>query len=795
MAPINTKRTRSERVASLQMEPSELSTWLRDLLTGAVLLRIGSAFLAAVAILLIQRGWEPAFSFREGDIPQRAIVARVPFDLVDVAKTAVLRDQQRRDSLCYYENHLLPQSPLSTLSQLQSDIKQQLLLLLGDQPYADLSDEQKASLARFLPKSGSEQVLAPEDALRALRSVLTPTGQSEKFDEALRSILNPIAEYGILKSLGHDTDQGNQRSIKVIPTGQPKNDAVVDVTKVRFAEVSAELPQKTQDAFQAAFTNPDSAILAKMVANFLIPGLEKIASGPTLVYRQDLSEEARKRAEASVEDAIISYSPMVSTLARPGQPMSSENDIPLLRAEHDAWIKQLSWGETVTHGFAFLGMVMAMYMLCGFYIYFQFDRTLITDPIKLTRLLGLVVVVFLLCRLTTPDPWRAEVVPIVLCAMTATIAFGKQVALLITCCLALCFTLSSGYDMAQFVMLCSGACASALLLGRIRTRTKLIYVGLGAGIVVAATHFGADMVIGRLHVVSETLSDSTTMTSATWLRLLPGLSLESIRLGGVTLLAGALMTGLLPFVERIFGVQTDLSLLELGDASHPLLRQLAQRAPGTYNHSINVAAIAEAAADSIGAHGLLTRVGAYFHDIGKMFKPNYFVENQGQAGNCHDTLQPAMSTLVIIAHVKDGADLARQHHLPKPITDFIEQHHGTTLVEHFYREATKRSQSDPNKEEVSETSFRYPGPKPQTREAAVLMLADSVESASRSLVEPTSSRLQNLVDQLAMKKLLDGQFDECGLTLQQLDLVKNSLVKSLTAIYHGRVKYTGQQTA
>ncbi len=792
MAPINTKRTRSERVASLQMEPSELSTWLRDMLTGAVLLRIALAFVAAIAILLIQRGWQPAFSFREGDIPQRAIVARVPFDMVDVTKTAVLRDQQRRDSLCYYENHLLPHSPLSPLSQLQSDLKQQVLLLLGDQPYSEFSEEQKGALKRFLPKIGSEQVLAPEDALRALRNVLTATGQSEKFDEALRSILNPIADTGILKSLGHDTDQGNQRSIKVFPTGQPKNDAVVDVTKARFAEVSAELPQKIQDAFQAAFTNPDSAILARMVANFLIPGLEKIASGPTLVYRQDLSEESRKKAEASVEDAIISYSPMVSTLARPGQPMSSENDIPLLRAEHDAWIKQLSLGETFTHGLAFLGMVMAMYLLCGFYIYYQFDRTIITDSAKLTRLLGLVVVVYFLCQLTTPDPWRAEVVPIVLCAMTATIAFGKQVALLITCCLAICFTLSSGYDMAQFVMLSSGACASALLVGRIRTRTKLIYVGLGAGLVVAATHFGADMVIGRLHVVSETSLEASPVT---WLRLLPALSIESIRLGGVTLLAGALMTGLLPFVERIFGVQTDLSLLELGDASHPLLRQLAQRAPGTYNHSINVAAIAEAAADSIGAHGLLTRVGAYFHDIGKMFKPNYFVENQGQAGNCHDTLQPAMSTLVIIAHVKDGADLARQHHLPKPITDFIEQHHGTTLVEHFYREATKRSQTDPNKEEVSETSFRYPGPKPQTREAAVLMLADSVESASRSLVEPTSSRLQNLVDQLAMKKLLDGQFDECGLTLQQLDLVKNSLVKSLTAIYHGRVKYTGQQTA
>jgi hypothetical protein len=139
--------------------------------------------------------------------------------------------------------------------------------------------------------------------------------------------------------------------------------------------------------------------------------------------------------------------------------------------------------------------------------------------------------------------------------------------------------------------------------------------------------------------------------------------------------------------------------------------------------------------------------------------------------------------------------LARQHHLPKRIVDFIEQHHGTTLVEYFFREASKRSQEAANKEEVSETAFRYPGPKPQTREAAVLMLADSVESASRTLVEPNAARLQSLVDKIAMKKLLDGQFDECGLTLQQLEQVKSSLVKSLTAIYHGRVKYSGQATA
>ena len=271
---------------------------------------------------------------------------------------------------------------------------------------------------------------------------------------------------------------------------------------------------------------------------------------------------------------------------------------------------------------------------------------------------------------------------------------------------------------------------------------------------------------------------------------------DALRFGLWSLFAASLMSGgLLPFVERLFGVQTDLSLLELGDISHPLLQELVRRAPGTYNHSINVASIAEAAAESIGAEGLLVRVGAYFHDIGKMLKPGYFVENQGQDANRHDSLVPAMSTLIIIAHIKDGADLARQHHLPEPIIDFIQQHHGTTLVEYFYRRANERSEADPDGGEVDESAFRYPGPKPQTKEAAVLMLADAVEGASRALVEPTPARIESLVHEIAMKRLLDGQFDECGLTLQELATIEDSLVKSLTAVYHGRVKYPGPKTA
>jgi cyclic-di-AMP phosphodiesterase PgpH len=326
-----------------------------------------------------------------------------------------------------------------------------------------------------------------------------------------------------------------------------------------------------------------------------------------------------------------------------------------------------------------------------------------------------------------------------------------------------------------------------MMLKSIRTRSKLLYVGIFSGAVVLLTTIGVGTLLGR-PLFPDSLADGTIYY--------PRTLIDALRFGLWAVIAGSLMTCLLPFIEKLFDVQTDISLIELGDPAHPLLQELIRRAPGTYNHSITVASLAEAAAESIGARGLLVRVGAYFHDIGKMLKPGYFIENQSQGVNRHESLVPAMSTLVIIAHVKDGADLARQHHLPERIIDFIQQHHGTTLVEYFYRRANEqREADDPNGSEVDESAFRYPGPKPQSKEAGVMMLADAVESASRVLVEPTPARIESLVSELAMKRLLDGQFDECGLTLQEVRTIQESLVKSLTAVYHGRVKYPGQRTA
>jgi putative nucleotidyltransferase with HDIG domain len=313
-------------------------------------------------------------------------------------------------------------------------------------------------------------------------------------------------------------------------------------------------------------------------------------------------------------------------------------------------------------------------------------------------------------------------------------------------------------------------------------------------------------------------------------------------------------------------VVTDISLLELADVSHPLLQELLRRAPGTYTHSMTVATLAEAAAERIGANPLLCRVGSCFHDIGKMLKPHYFVENQ-TGENRHAALTPAMSALIIIGHVKDGVALAQQYRLPKPILDIIEQHHGTTLVEYFYRQALRKLQdqsagekeplagqteksvpdnatsenpapdkvltdsssapsasfappsngqdlpsplgeaqraqgnlSEPQSDtlrvsQVLESNFRYPGPKPQTREAGIVMLADAVEGAARALHDPSPGSLQKLVREIVLKRLLEGQFDESGLTLTDLRHIEESLCKGLVALYHARVKYPETKSA
>jgi putative nucleotidyltransferase with HDIG domain len=256
-------------------------------------------------------------------------------------------------------------------------------------------------------------------------------------------------------------------------------------------------------------------------------------------------------------------------------------------------------------------------------------------------------------------------------------------------------------------------------------------------------------------------------------------------MGGIFSSLTAMM--LIPLLESTFNYTTDVKLLELSNLNHPLLKEMIVKAPGTYHHSMMVGSMVEAASEEIGANPLLGKVMCYYHDIGKLEHPNYFIENQKQGHNPHDNISPYMSKTLLIAHVKDGVEMGMDHKLGAPIIDGIIQHHGTTLISYFFNKAIDQKTDD--EPDVGEEEFRYPGPKPQFREAALCMLADSIEAAARSLDEPTPVRLQNIVRNIIQRKFMDGQLDECNLTLRDLSRVEAAFVKILIGIYHQRIDY------
>jgi putative nucleotidyltransferase with HDIG domain len=293
--------------------------------------------------------------------------------------------------------------------------------------------------------------------------------------------------------------------------------------------------------------------------------------------------------------------------------------------------------------------------------------------------------------------------------------------------------------------------------------------------------------IGVLLVTSFALSQSFGLQAIDWKSLLVSALLAL--LSGV--LSAVITSASIPILEAIFGYTTSLKLLELSNFNHPLLHSLMMKAPGTYHHSVIVGTLAEIAADRVKANSLLARVSAYYHDIGKMGKPLYFIENQNPNQNPHDHLSPAMSAKILFSHVKNGVRLGRSHNLGAAITHIIEQHHGTTLVSYFFNKAKKSEK--PDLDPVNEADFRYPGPKPQTREAAIVMVADACEAATRSIADPTPAKIQNMVRNIINKRFLDSQFDQCDLTLSDLNTIEESFTRTLVSLYHHRIEYPGQR--
>ena len=425
----------------------------------------------------------------------------------------------------------------------------------------------------------------------------------------------------------------------------------------------------------------------------------------------------------------------------------------------------LPWPQIVS-----LGVIVSLIAIgAAMYIY-AYQPRIIARPIRAVALATLFWLLLTATRfLSLSERWMYLATgTAVACAIVLTIAYDQRFAIGMTMFYAIlaCFAVGKIATVELFLTMMVGIMVCCFNLREIRTRKKLIEVSIFATIAVFVTALALGVI--------QTLPFRQTLFQS-------GLA------GGATFGVGVVLQAFLPIIESAFGIATSMTLLDYSDANQPLLRKLALDAPGTFSHSLLIGSIAESAAEAIGANGLLCRVGAYYHDIGKINKPTYFVENQMGLANRHEQLSPAMSQLVIVGHVKDGIEIAKEFGLPAVLRQFIETHHGTTLMEYFYNEARKKQ--DERQTPVSESEFRYPGPKPRSKEAAIVMLADAAESAARTLTEATPTKIEAMVHHIAMKRLQDGQFDECELTLRELSRIEAGLSKSLAAHHHGRIAY------
>lgn len=511
---------------------------------------------------------------------------------------------------------------------------------------------------------------------------------------------------------------------------------------------------------------PEQGALAAEIANVLIE--------PNLTFNKRASEEQKEIIRKQVEP--------VKVLIQKGEMIVREGE--RVQEEHLQKLRALKITSSQSNLWVTAGMLLLVSLVfLGFYLYikkfqqelgFNSQQVLLFSSIFLVCTLIYRIFYYLVKVLSSQTTSLSlsslqYCLPLALGGVLLAILFNIRLAIVGSVITGIFATIIVGGSFYYFIFSLAGAVVGAFSLTKYEQRTALIRSGL---LIALANVY----VVITINLLQQRLSTESFLYDL-------GMSFTS----GILVIIFA--SGILPPLEHFFGKTTDIKLIELSNLSHPALKQLIISAPGTYHHSIMVGSMAEAAAEAIGVNPLLSRVSAYFHDIGKVNKPAYFIENQMDSENRHDRLAPSMSSLILMSHLKEGLEMAQRYKLPAPIIDILRQHHGTSLITFFYQKA--RSQLKPNLEEINEADYRYPGPKPQTKEAAIVMLADAVEAASRTLTDATPARVQGLVQRIINNIFIDGQLDECNLTLKDLHSIAKSFVHILTAVFHHRVDYPG----
>lgn len=493
--------------------------------------------------------------------------------------------------------------------------------------------------------------------------------------------------------------------------------------------------------------------------------LGKVALEPTLYYDAEKTDELKKLAEANVQKVEIIEGGVIV------------EDGELITTKKYSILKSLGMVENTFSFRPYIGLALFVLVVISslYYFFYTLEVTeerkqnyLILTSIVFVISLLIMKIVGLIEQLEIND--IAFIFPAAFTGMILRILLNERIAMMMVFILSACssivfhqqFSGSIDIEIAIYTLF-SGVSGILFLVSR-NQRSNI----LRAGIYVALVNI---LILGFLILLSGTSYSNSEYVYYLVFALVSGIG------------SSILTIGFLPFFEAGFGILSSMRLVELSSPTQPLLKKLLTDAPGTYHHSVMVANLAESACESIGANGLLARVGCYYHDVGKSKRPHFFIENQLNMENPHDRVSPETSRDVIISHASDGADMLRKHKLPKEIVDIAEQHHGTTLLKFFYYKAKEQGK------DVKEEEYRYPGPKPQTREAAIISIADSVEAAVRSKKSPTQGEIQQLVHSIVQDRLQDGQFNECDISLKQLETVKKSLCETLNGIFHPRIEY------
>lgn len=516
---------------------------------------------------------------------------------------------------------------------------------------------------------------------------------------------------------------------------------------------SENLASAKAEMVAALASSPEiPASISKALGSFVEKNLKA-----NWVLNEESTERERRKAAEAVEPVRI----------RRGQFIVREGDI--VTDEQMAILEELGMVGPRVRFTAVAGALLMSALVIGIvYFYLRAHHPDVLGSQKVAVLSSVLMVSVV--AIGGMAAFSGFLIPAATGVLLVSTLFDRRFGVLFSACMTLVAGTVTGFDVRFMALALSGGLTASIILRSDWNRMHLIRAGFVVALTNTATYIG----LGLTGTVP-------------WDDILSWRDMLMVMVDGP--FSAVLAVGLLPLFEAAFGIITPIKLLELSNPEHPLLHRLLLEAPGTYHHSIMVANLAEAAAMAIGADSLLARVGAYYHDIGKIKRPYFFTENQIQGmENPHDKMSPTLSATVIMSHVKDGLELAREHKVPQVIQDFIVEHHGTMLTSYFYNKAAESSDRVPE-----EWDFRYEGPRPRSKETAVVMLADGVEAAVRSLSKPTPARIESVVRKIINDRLLDHQLDRCDLTLKELDIVSETFTKVLAGMFHTRIEYPEQK--